>query len=325
MARSISLTILSDVHFASAAERARSDYLHAGIHNPALRLLIHLYRRHFWLRDSFAHNHLLDRFLEQSPGTDHVIANGDYSCDSAFIGVSDDAACQSARECLGKLRRKFTTNFHANFGDHEIGKKMMGGDQGGLRLASFFRAKQELELQPLWQVEAGNYVFIGVTSPLVAFPVYAAEALSNELGEWRELREQHMQEIRRAFAALKPSQRVLLFCHDPTALPFLWREEIVRQKLPQVVKTVIGHLHSNLFLLQSRMLAGMPAIRFLGHTPLRLSIALREARYWKPFHVLLCPSLAGIQLLKDGGFYTVELDAEARRPAHFQRHRLAWD
>jgi hypothetical protein len=53
-----------------------------------------------------------------------------------------------------------------------------------------------------------------------------------------------------------------------------------------------------------------------------LSSALREARYWKPFNVLLCPSLSGIELLKDGGFYTVELDLESRQPAAFQFHRL---
>ena len=324
MSRLISLTILSDVHYAGAAERQRIHYLQEGIHNPGLRLLINVYRRHIWLRDSFAHNHLLDRFLRQSPGADYVVANGDYSCDSAYIGVSDEAACLSARECLGKLRLQFGSKFYANFGDHEIGKRMMGGDKGGLRLGSFFRAKSELDLQPLWQVEAGNYVLLGVASPLVAFPVYEGEALPSELKEWHALRGQHLQQIRDAFTALKPRQRVILFCHDPTALPFLWHEKTVREKLPQVEKTIIGHLHSNLVFLKSRVLAGMPVIRFLGHTTKRLTTALRDARYWKPFKVLLCPSLAGIQLLKDGGFYTVELDAEARKPAHFQRHSLSW-
>ena len=50
--------------------------------------------------------------------------------------------------------------------------------------------------------------------------------------------------------------------------------------------------------------------------------ALNEARKWKEFRVRLCPSLAGIVLLKDGGFLTVQLDAEARSPAKFQFHAL---
>ncbi len=115
---------------------------------------------------------------------------------------------------------------------------------------------------------------------------------------------------------------MLLFCHDPTALPFLWREEAVRARLPQVEQTIVGHLHSNLVLWKSRLLAGMPAIGFLGHTVKRLSYALNEARHWRPFHVRLCPALAGIELLKDGGYYAAELDPEARRPARFEFHRM---
>ncbi len=84
----------------------------------------------------------------------------------------------------------------------------------------------------------------------------------------------------------------------------------------------MGHLHSNLILFKSRLLAGMPVISFLGHTPQRLSSALRAARHWKPFNVLLCPSLSGIELLRDGGFYTVRIDPEAHQPAKFQFHRL---
>ena len=66
----------------------------------------------------------------------------------------------------------------------------------------------------------------------------------------------------------------------------------------------------------------MPVIRFLGHTALRMSTALHEARRWKPFHVRLCPSLAGIELTKDGGYLTAELDPNAHRPARFQFHHL---
>src|SRR6185295_17216875 len=148
----------------------------------------------------------------------------------------------------------------------------------------------------------------------VALPVFGADMLAEERSAWEKLREQHLTEIRDAFTALTPDRRVLLFCHDPTALPFLWREDAVRAKLSQIEQTVIGHLHSNLYLWKSKLLAGMPVIKFLGHTAQRMSGALNEARRWRPFNVRLCPSLAGIELLKDGGYFTVELDGEAQRP-----------
>jgi calcineurin-like phosphoesterase family protein len=283
---------------------------------------VRLYRHYFWQRNAFAHNHLLDLFLSKPAKPDLVIANGDYSCDSAFVGVSDPAAFASAAECLEKLRSRFAPNFAATFGDHELGKKPLGVDLGGLRIESYHRACEGLGLEPFWQRTFGHYVLIGVVSTLVALPVYEPEALADELAQWRELREKHLEQIRAAFSALKPGQRVLLFCHDPTALPFLWREQAVRDKLPQVERTIIGHLHSNLILLKSRLLAGMPVIRFLGHTPTRLTSALRDARCWKFFRVLLCPSLSGIELLRDGGYYTAQIDPLAREPATFQFHRL---
>lgn len=292
------------------------------ISNPARRLAVRLYRDYFWQRNAFAHNHLLDLFLDQPATPDFVIANGDYSCDSGFVGVSDPAAFASAAECLGKLRSRFAPNFAAIFGDHELGKKPLGADLGGLRIESYHRARAGLGLEPFWKVTFGHYVLIGVVSTLVSLPVFEPELLPDELPEWQELREQHLEQMRAAFSALQPGQRVLLFCHDPTALPFLWREQAVRDKLPQVERTIIGHLHSNLILLKSRVLAGMPVIRFLGHTPTRLSSALREARCWKFFRVLLCPSLSGIELLRDGGYYTAQIDPLAREPATFQFHRL---
>jgi len=286
---------------------------------------VKLYRHFFWQRDAFAHNHLLDVFLNQVPTPDYVVANGDYSCDSAFIGVSDPAAYASAEECLQNLRQKFPGKLSATFGDHELGKKPLGADLGGLRIASYHQARKGLGLEPFWSVELGNYVLFGVVSTLLALPVFEPEILPEERAEWEALRREHLEEIRRAFSSLKSHQRVLLFCHDPTALPFLWREDAVRAKLPQIERTIIGHLHSPLIYFKSRVLSGMPVIHFLGHTPRRLSSALRQARQWKPFNVLLCPSLSGIQLLKDGGFYVAEIDPEARQPATFRFHRLGRD
>jgi hypothetical protein len=323
MSRAITLAVLSDVHYFSTAEGTRgADYEIRNIPNPLLRAALGAYRHYIWLRHPFEHNNLLDTFLERAGSVDAVIANGDYSCDSAFVGVSDDAACQSVRECLSKLSNRFGDSFHATIGDHELGKFSLLGARGGMRLASYHRARSELGLKPFWRVDLGRYVLLGVTSSLIAWSVFEPESLVEERSGWRKLREEHLAEIRQAFAGLRPEQRVLLFCHDPTALPFLSREESVRDKLPQLEQTIIGHLHSNLFLWKSRMLAGMPVIRFMGNGARRMSLALREARLWKPFKVRLCPALAGIELLKDGGFLRIRLDEDATRPAEFEFQRI---
>jgi hypothetical protein len=324
MSGTCSLGILSDIHFASAAEQARGrDYEYRDLSNPCVRLLLRMHRRFVWMREPFQQNHLLDRFIQDASGCDYVIANGDYSCNTAFVGVSDDAACQSARECLQKLRLKFNPHFLAVFGDHELGKVSFVGGRGGMRLASWHRARAELGLEPFWRLELGNYVLIGVVSSLVALPAFEADTIPEERAEWARLRAEHLAEIVRAFGALAPQQRVLLFCHDPTALPFLWREPMVRARLNQLEQTIIGHLHTKLVLRQARLLAGMPVLGFLGHTARRMSIALREARHWSPFKVRLCPALAGVELLKDGGYLTAELALDAQHAARFQFHALA--
>ena len=315
------LAIVSDVHYASAAERARTNYCLGAITNPVRRFAIKIYRHVYWMRDSFAHNHLLDQFNTAASDADVVVANGDYSCDTVFVGVSDDAALASAKECLQKLRNRFGERLRATIGDHELGKMPLGEKIGGLRLASLYRAEKELGLRPFWTEPLGNYLLVGITSTLVALPVYEPETLPEELPEWRQLREEHLRQIRACFAAAQPTQKVILFCHDPTALPFLWQEEIVRARLPQFEHTIIGHLHSPFVYWQSRLLCGMPKISFLGHTPLRLSTALRQARYWKPFKVALCPSLTGLQLLKDGGYLTLDLTPNSTR---VERHVLKW-
>jgi hypothetical protein len=323
MDRICRIAIVSDIHYAGAAERARgNDYECRGLANPFLRLALRGYRRFIWLHNPLDQSHLLDQFISSVGTPDFVVANGDFSCNSSFLGVSDDAALESARECLAKLRARFAPNFQAVFGDHELGKISILGDRGGMRLESWRRACRDLALEPFWTVQRGRYTLVGVASSLVALPVFEADALPAELPEWRRLRDQHLADIRAAFASLASDQRILLFCHDPTALPFLWREDVVRARLPQIEQTIIGHLHTNLVFYKSRLLAGMPRIRFLGHTVKRMTAALSEARHWRPFRVRLCPAIAGIELLKDGGFYTVDLDLSADKPARFQFHRL---
>jgi hypothetical protein len=323
MSRTCQIAILSDIHYASAAERARGlDYETRGITNPGLRVLVRLYRRFVWLKNPFAHNHLLEEFLARGDAFEWVITNGDYSCNSGFIGVGDDAAAQSVSECLGKLRQRFGPRFRAVCGDHELGKLSFVGGQGGLRLASWERATGELGLEPFWELRIGNYLLMGITSTLVALPIFEQDAVPEELPRWRDLRARHFEQARRAFQGLQRGERIILFCHDPTALPFLWHDPGIREKLPQLEATVIGHLHTNLVLWKSRLLAGIPEIKSLGHTTKRLTAALREAKHWQEFRVRLCPSLAGIELTKRGGFLTVDLDPDGQTAAQFRFHRL---
>lgn len=323
-ASSIRLAIISDVHYASAAEKARGETFLSAVPNPFRRWLVKQYRHRIWLRDAFGHNHHLDHFLTATRDSDFAVANGDFECDTAYVGVSDEAAFQSASECLGKLRTGFPGRFQGTFGDHEIGKKMLAADVGGLRLASFTRAQTELGLQPFWQVRFGRVVLLGVTSTLAAMPVYEAESLPDEIAEWRRLSASHLAEIDRAFAALDDADRVILFCHDPTALPFIGRLPAVRRRFSQIERTVIGHLHSLVYLRMSRALSGMPSLAFLGHSIRRMSLALREARHWKPFNVLLCPSPPGVQMLKDGGYFIAALRPDGSEPVRFEFHPLPW-
>ncbi len=323
MSQRFKIAILSDIHYAGPTERtAGDDYETRDIHPPWLRFALQLYREHVWMRYPLQQNPQLDRFLAGVGSVDYVIANGDYACNVAAVGLSDDAAIESAQECLGKLRARFGGQLRANFGDHELGKFRLLGTRGGLRLKSWQRCREELGLEPFWRLDLGDYVLFNCVSTLVALPLFETDLLPAEKPAWQQLREQHLAEIRATFHALRPDQRVLFFCHDPTALPFLWGDDCVREKLPQIERTIIGHLHSPLYLRLSKLLSGMPVMRRFGHSVRRMSTALNEARCWRDFRVLLCPSLAGIDLLNDGGYYTVELDAEAQTPARFQFHAL---
>ena len=319
----IRIAVISDIHYAGADERARGDdYELRIIHNPLLRTLTSFYRHHYWMRHPLEQGRQLDRFLALDLQPDFLVANGDYTCDTAFVGVSDDAAAKSVQECTDKIRARFGEKIQFVPGDHDFGKLTLFGGLGGMRLQSWHRATGELGLNPFWKLEFGNYFLLGVTSSLIALPAHQNETLPAEFAEWQRLRENHLAEIRAAFDGLRPEQRVILFCHDPTALPFLWREEIVRRRLPQVELTVIGHLHTRLILWKSRLLSGLPPINFLGASVRKLSTALSESHLWKPFHVQLCPSLAGCQLLNDGGYCTLEIDPAEDAPAQFIFHPL---
>lgn len=319
---SLSLEIVSDVHYAGPKEQLRRNHESRAIRNPLLRWFVRGYRHYVWMRDPLAHNHLLDDFTTRPQEPDLVVANGDYSVDSAFVGLSDDATLESARLCLDRLRQRFGSRLRVVPGDHELGKTSLFGGQGGLRWASLQRMRGALDIPGFWTFSHGPWFLLGVTSSLVALPVYEPETLASERSAWWEARERHLAEIGDALRNLGADQRVILFCHDPTALPWLARHPVVQEKMPQWECTVIGHLHSELILWQSRLLSGMPHLTFLGNSVRRMSGALNQARSWRPFRVKLCPALAGVELLKDGGFLRATLPDRASQGVQFQCVRI---
>ena len=273
--------VLSDIHYAGPREQQRgNDYEYRGIENPLLRILCHYYRHFIWLRHPLIQNHLLNAFLVEAGEPDHVFALGDYSCDTGFVGVRDDAALESASRCLQILRNRYGERLYTLIGDHELGKFPLIGKRGGMRFESWQRTVHDLKLPPFWEFEMGAFHCVGITSSLVTLPQMSGEILESDRDHWDAERTLHLERIREIFNSMPTSKRILLFCHDPTALPFLWEEPAVQQCAHRIERTFVGHLHSPLIFWKSKRLAGIPTIRFLGHSVRKLSNALGRARLW---------------------------------------------
>ena len=324
MGKPLKLLVVSDIHYAGPQEQTRAGYEGRTCKNAVQRAFLRLYRDNLWLKDPLGHNHFLDWFFEMCGEADLVVANGDYSCDSAFIGLADDFAFESAEICLTKLRTRFGKRLYETYGDHELGKKSLVGGLGGLRLEAFKRCRDRLNLKPFWKIKQGSYVIMGITSTLLAVEAMLPEGLPEEREEWRMLRDEQVAEIDRAFQQLEVGQKVILFCHDPTALPYLAKIDSVRYQWGKIEQTILGHLHSNFILNTAHRLAGIPPVNFAGVTIRRITKALRKASCWEPFKVILCPSPTGIQAFKDGGFLTVDLYPDDPQPLDWKLHPIPW-
>ncbi|MCS7089588.1 MAG: hypothetical protein RMN51_11760 [Verrucomicrobiota bacterium] len=316
----IRLAVASDIHYAGPIEQARGEDVDVRrIPNFFQREVLRLWRYLFWMRHPLANNALLTTFLVQArqQGCTHAVVNGDYAADTASMGLSDVGTRESARLCLEQLRAAFGSRLRLVLGDHELGKLSFFGHYGGLRLESWHRARQEFCLEPVWLWDLGAYRLVGVTSTLLALPVFQRDLLPNERSEWERLRHEHLTQVAQIFAETGAGQRLILFCHDPTALPFLATLPEVQAQLARLELTVIGHLHSPLILWKSRLLSGMPRLCRFGISVERMSTALQQARIWHNFRVRLCPSLAGIQLERGGGWVLLELDPSGQSPCHW--------
>ncbi len=289
------ILILSDIHYACEKERARGDFRTKGVANPVARFLVGRWSEWLWEGDPFARNEAFHRFLERDFHADLVVANGDYSVDSGFIGMADPAAHESALFVLRSLKKKFGDRLHSIVGDHELGKVSPDGGRGGMRLEAFRKSLALPTVHSQWRMAIDNLVLLGVNSTLLAIPVLERDMLPTERGEWDQHRLEHLEWIATEFESLKPDQRIILFCHDPTGIPYLHRIEAVASRLDQVEHTVIGHLHSRWILNAAGKLAGFPRIRHLGAGVERVSRGLNESACWKDYSILFCPALDGIK------------------------------
>ena len=150
-------------------------------------------------------------------------------------------------------------------------------------------------------------MLVGVCSTLVGLPVFKPEILDDELHLWEKARLDHLDWLKSTFENIQPQQKIVIFCHDPSALGFMHMIPEVRAKLDQIAVTWVGHMHTSLVENAAHLFSGIPEIGFLGTSIRRYTIALQKGKVWKDFKMRLCPSPAGSEIYRDGGFYDMIL------------------
>ncbi|MGD1089896.1 MAG: hypothetical protein ABR955_14410, partial [Verrucomicrobiota bacterium] len=71
----VTVAILSDIHYAGAAERARGkNYELHVIANPILRTAVHIYRHVLWMRRPLDQAPQLERFIAEVGPVDYLVA-----------------------------------------------------------------------------------------------------------------------------------------------------------------------------------------------------------------------------------------------------------
>ncbi|MCZ7592040.1 MAG: hypothetical protein M5U15_07725 [Kiritimatiellae bacterium] len=212
----------------------------------ALRSSLYRVRRRFWNGHlkwrNTAFLRALDEAAELDP--DWVVANGDYGGDFGGVGLSHQATFDSARVAVDMIRSRFAERSRFVFGDHDLGKYSTVLREGGIRLESLELGESILKIPSFWHEVDEGYHLLGVNSSLFTLDLFLPEALAEEIPEWKRRRAEHIETVTRAFEELPGKGRVILFCHDPSALTALRHIPVVRRRLPQIEMTVIGHLHS---------------------------------------------------------------------------------
>lgn len=313
------LAVISDIHLMGPVEMARFQDRYDELTEtlPPLRRRwrrgLHRVRRGLWN----GHPHWrteafflgLEKIANWNP--DWIVANGDYAGDYGGVGLSSAATFESAAGAVQLIRAKFADRARFIFGDHDIGKYSTLMRSGGIRLSSLDLGEKALGIPSFWHQKSGLYHLIGLNSSLLTLDFFLPEALKEEIPEWQRRRDRHIQAIRLEFARLPPKARVILFCHDPSALAPLARLSEVASRIGMIEMTVVGHLHSPGLLSLARI---MP----FGKTwkpkyPVARIIAkgLEGVSEWMAFRPVVCPSTFGTGHHTSGGVMLIEEDARS--------------
>ena len=322
------LAIISDIHVLGPGEHEKDRELMDALSTGRGRMrsvgrrFLHRARRRFWNWHPESRRACFLKALEeiQLYHPDWVVANGDYAGDAGGVGLSDESTYESAAGVITLMREIFPDRCHFMFGDHDIGKYSTAIRQGGIRLASLQRGEDILGIRSFWQEQIEDIHLIGINSSLITLDFFLPEALTEEIPEWNRRRQQHEQQVTEAFSALPSDERVILFCHDPSALGLLIQHPVIRERKEQIALTVLGHLHQPHLLTLVQRLPRMP-----GWTPKYpvariMTEGLRSAKTWRHFNPIVCPSPFGTGQHVSGGVLFIERTPDNRILT--RRHRV---
>jgi hypothetical protein len=325
----VRLAVMSDVHVMGVGEEEMSEASERDLGREdhpvraGLRRRLNGLRNRFWHWDSESRQacflHALEIIDEHQP--DLVILNGDYGGDHEGVGLSDDHTFDSAALVIDMVRDIFPDRSRLVFGDHDLGKYNTLRGRGGIRLASLHRGEDLLGIESFWQHPFGRYHLIGVNSSLLTLALFQPEALPEEWEEWQRLRQEHARQIEDAFQGLSDDARVVLFCHDPSALSEVASLPAVAARAPQILRTIVGHVHTPVLLQMNRLLRHAPLIKTRYPIARIISQGAKGSRTWKMFHPLVCPSTFGVGNHISGGVLFLTGD-ETHQPLAAERRRI---
>lgn len=322
------LAVISDIHVLGPGEHERDREVEAslgagrGWMRTGWRHFLHRARRRFWNWHPESRRTCFLKALEEMHAydPDWVIANGDYGGDALGVGLSDEATYESAAGVITLIREIFPDQCHFIFGDHDIGKYSTGLRQGGIRLESLDLGEQKLGIRSFWQEQVEDIKIIGVNSSLITLDHFLPEALKDEIPEWQRRKAEHEELLTAAFAGLRKEDRVILFCHDPSALGVLIENPAIEKCLSQIEMTVLGHLHEPRLLTLVQRLPVVPSWKPKYPVARIISEGIKSARTWARFNPIICPSPFGTGHHLAGGVLFIEEDKSRRLVV--RRHRI---
>ena len=323
------LAVISDVHVMGPSEKDKHNesFNRLGEGLPrmhgAWRRSLHRLRRRFWVDHPEARHqsflHALDTVASYNP--DWIVANGDYGGDTLGIGMSDASTFESVASVVTLIRHMFPNNAHFIFGDHEIGKYSTALKQGGIRLKSLQRGEELLGIRSFWTERVDGFHLVGVNSSLFVLDLFLPEALADEIPEWRRLRTEHIDQVNASFENLPADARVLLFCHDPSALSVISELPGVQRHISQIERTILGHYHAPSLLSLAKLVRLLPKLD-PKYPVARITMhGVHGIKGWRKFRPIVCPATFGAGHHVPGGVLFVETNERGQIVTRSRRLR----